>query len=215
MFYYANILLFLKYFIYLFLDIWGVLCSYLQTHQKRASDPIRDGYEPPCSCQELQPQLGLLEEQLVLLTTEPSLQPLKYLSVQKYVEETSRWFLPSSLRSLLQHKAGLRCRGPSVCLPVLGSCAFHAGITRVWPPLPEVVLGIKLSSGAPQSPCRLSQCLCCLMMSTEAVPPHLHLGKIWENINNNFLNVWWKFNVFIRSDSQNFVLEFVLVPMSF
>jgi hypothetical protein len=42
-------------------------------HQKRASDPITDGYEPPCGCWELnsRPQ----EEESLLLTIEPSLQP--------------------------------------------------------------------------------------------------------------------------------------------
>jgi hypothetical protein len=43
------------------------------THQKRASDSITDGCEPPCSCWEL--NSGPLEEQSVLLTTELSLQP--------------------------------------------------------------------------------------------------------------------------------------------
>jgi hypothetical protein len=54
------------------LFIW-VYCSYLQTHQKRASDPITDGCEPPCGCWEL--NSGALEEQSVLLTAESSLQP--------------------------------------------------------------------------------------------------------------------------------------------
>jgi hypothetical protein len=27
-----------------------IYCSCLQTHQKRASDPIADGCEPPCGC---------------------------------------------------------------------------------------------------------------------------------------------------------------------
>jgi hypothetical protein len=53
------------------------MCEYtaavLHTHQKRASDSITDGCEPPCSCWEL--NSGPLEEQSVLLTTEPSLQP--------------------------------------------------------------------------------------------------------------------------------------------
>jgi hypothetical protein len=44
----------------------------LQTHQKRASDPITDDCEPSCGCWEL--NSGPLEEQLVLLTAEPSLQ---------------------------------------------------------------------------------------------------------------------------------------------
>ena len=41
--------------------------------QKRAPDPIRDGCEPPCGCWEL--NSGPLEEQAMLLTSEPSLQP--------------------------------------------------------------------------------------------------------------------------------------------
>jgi hypothetical protein len=41
--------------------------------QKRASDPIIDDCEPPCGCWEL--NSGPLEEQPVLLTTEPSRQP--------------------------------------------------------------------------------------------------------------------------------------------
>ena len=51
----------------------------LKTHKKRASDPIRvsdlitDGCEPPCGFWEL--NSGLLKEQSVLLTIEPSLQP--------------------------------------------------------------------------------------------------------------------------------------------
>jgi hypothetical protein len=46
------------------------LCS-LQTHQKRAPDPITDGCEPLCGCWEL--NSGPLEEQSVPLTAEPSL----------------------------------------------------------------------------------------------------------------------------------------------
>jgi len=41
--------------------------------QKRAPDFITDGCEPPCGCWEL--NSGPLEEQSVLLATEPSLQP--------------------------------------------------------------------------------------------------------------------------------------------
>jgi hypothetical protein len=43
------------------------------THQKRAPDPITDGCEPPCGCWELNSEP--IEEQSVLLTAEPSLQP--------------------------------------------------------------------------------------------------------------------------------------------
>ena len=56
------------------LCIW-VHCGCLQTHQKRASDSILDGCEPPCSCREL--NSGCLEEQSVFLTAEPALQPLQ------------------------------------------------------------------------------------------------------------------------------------------
>jgi hypothetical protein len=67
--------IFLK--IYLFtLCIWVHHCS-LQTHQKRAADPITDGCEPPCGCWEL--NSGPLEEQLALPTTKPSPQPLNIL----------------------------------------------------------------------------------------------------------------------------------------
>ena len=52
--------------------MWVHGCS-LQTHQKRASDPIADACEPPCGCWEL--NSGPLEEQSGLLTAEPSLQP--------------------------------------------------------------------------------------------------------------------------------------------
>jgi hypothetical protein len=47
----------------------STLCC-LQTHQKRASDPIIDGCEPPCGCWEL--NSAPMEEQMVLLTTAPS-----------------------------------------------------------------------------------------------------------------------------------------------
>ena len=43
------------------------------THMKSALYPFTDGYEPPCGCWEL--NSGLLQEQLVLLTAEPSPQP--------------------------------------------------------------------------------------------------------------------------------------------
>jgi hypothetical protein len=46
--------------------------SCLQIHQKRSWDPITDGCEPQCGCWEL--KSGPLEEQLVLLNADPSLQ---------------------------------------------------------------------------------------------------------------------------------------------
>jgi hypothetical protein len=57
---------FKKRFTYLF-----YVCEYT-VHQKRASDPITNGCEPPCGCWDL--NSGPLEEQSVLLTAEPSLQ---------------------------------------------------------------------------------------------------------------------------------------------
>ena len=46
-------------------------------HQKRASDLIMSGCEPPCGCWDL--NSGPLEEQSVLLTAEPSHQPLRFI----------------------------------------------------------------------------------------------------------------------------------------
>jgi hypothetical protein len=47
---------------------------------EEGSDPITDGCEPPCGCWEL--NSGPLEEQSVLLTTEPSLQPPQFLKMK-------------------------------------------------------------------------------------------------------------------------------------
>lgn len=48
-------------------------CSWLKTHQKRTSDLIRDGCEPPCDCWDL--NSGPSKEQSVLLDTEPFASP--------------------------------------------------------------------------------------------------------------------------------------------
>jgi hypothetical protein len=50
-----------------------IICKYIQTLQKRASDFVTDGCEPPCGCWDL--NSGPLEEQSALLTAEPSHQP--------------------------------------------------------------------------------------------------------------------------------------------
>jgi hypothetical protein len=50
-----------------------VYCHCLQTHHKVASGLITDDCEPPCGCWEF--NSGPVEEQSVLLTAEPSLQP--------------------------------------------------------------------------------------------------------------------------------------------
>ena len=56
-----------------------VPCRCHQTPQKGASDLITDGCEPPRGCWDLNSQP--LEEQSVLLTAEPSLQPHYYFSI--------------------------------------------------------------------------------------------------------------------------------------
>jgi hypothetical protein len=58
----------LIYFIY--------MSKLLLKHQKRSSDLITDGCEPPCGCWEL--NSGPVEEQPVLLTAEPSPQPTAF-----------------------------------------------------------------------------------------------------------------------------------------
>jgi hypothetical protein len=67
----ASVLIyFYKRFIYY---VYSILPACMPTGQKRASDSITDGCEPPCGGWEL--NSGPLEEQLVLLSSEPSLQP--------------------------------------------------------------------------------------------------------------------------------------------
>ena len=65
------ILLYHKYIFYIF------MCYITCIFQKRASDPIIGGCEPPCGSWELNSEL--FEEHSVLLTTEPSLQPYMHL----------------------------------------------------------------------------------------------------------------------------------------
>ena len=58
---------------YVCMYIYSILPAYMLAGQKRAPDLITDGCEPPCGCWEL--NSGPSEEQAVLLTTEPALQP--------------------------------------------------------------------------------------------------------------------------------------------
>jgi hypothetical protein len=51
-------------------------------HQKRASDLITDGCEPPCGCWDL--NSGPSEEQSVFLPAEPSQQPSTFLTLKKF-----------------------------------------------------------------------------------------------------------------------------------
>jgi len=53
--------------------MYSILPAYVTAGQKKAPDLITDGCEPPCGCWDL--NSGPLEEQSVLLTAEPSLQP--------------------------------------------------------------------------------------------------------------------------------------------
>ena len=53
----------------------SALTACTPTCQKRASDPITDGGEPPCGYWEL--NSGPLEEHSMLLAAEPALQPPK------------------------------------------------------------------------------------------------------------------------------------------
>ena len=51
--------------------VYSILLACIPSGQKKAPDLITDGCEPPCGCFEL--NSGYLEEQPVLLTTEPTL----------------------------------------------------------------------------------------------------------------------------------------------
>jgi hypothetical protein len=71
-------------FLFFFFNLF-IICKYsLQTYQKRVLDLITDGCEPPCGCWDL--NSGPLEEQSVLLTAEPSHQPLSSVSFWRYLE---------------------------------------------------------------------------------------------------------------------------------
>ena len=66
-------------------------CTVALFRNTRRSDPITDGCEPLCGCWEL--NLGPLEEQSALLTSEPPLQP-------QYVESLSSRTPSSGLKGL-------------------------------------------------------------------------------------------------------------------
>ncbi|KAM7329170.1 hypothetical protein ACRRTK_010783 [Alexandromys fortis] len=71
----------------------------MPAHQRRAPDLIIDGCEPPCGCWEL--NSGPLEEQPVLLTSEPSLQPTrKHFDKRQNETLLSRFSLSSCLCQL-------------------------------------------------------------------------------------------------------------------
>ena len=63
--------------------MYSVLPTCTPAGQKKAPDLITDGWEPLCSCWEL--NLGPLKEQSVFLTVEPSLQPTSPLFIKMIV----------------------------------------------------------------------------------------------------------------------------------
>ena len=75
------------------------------TCQKRASDPITDGCEPPCGCCEL--NSGPQEEQSVLLPAEPSPQPPKIDFLKDLVLSLCTVQKPGVCEGVL----GTKCRG--------------------------------------------------------------------------------------------------------
>jgi hypothetical protein len=84
-------------FFFFFKDLFIIIFKY-KMHQKRTSDLITYGCEPPCGCWDL--NSGPLEEQSVLLTTEPSLQP----SLMGFYSH-----LGVSTVALVQHMLRLMC----------------------------------------------------------------------------------------------------------
>jgi hypothetical protein len=72
--------------VFFFLKIYlFIICKYtvfVLRYSKRALDIVTDGCEPPCGCWDL--NSGPSEEQLALLTTEPSCQPLSLHSLRKH-----------------------------------------------------------------------------------------------------------------------------------
>ena len=69
---------------FLFLTLIYYTYSFWPTGQKRVPDPITDNCEPSCRCWEL--NSGPLQEQAMLLTSEPSLQP----SAMPFIHPVSR-----------------------------------------------------------------------------------------------------------------------------
>ncbi|KAL6088993.1 hypothetical protein STEG23_009910, partial [Scotinomys teguina] len=78
--------------------VYNILSACTPAHQKRGLDLIKDGCEPSYGCQEL--NSGHLEEQPVLLTSEPSLQPYD-LTFQYYLFLSGRYYFRVQLGYLL------------------------------------------------------------------------------------------------------------------
>jgi hypothetical protein len=81
-------------------------------HQKRASDPITGGCEPPCGCWDL--NSGLSEEQSVLFPAEPSHQP-ELCCLTRQAPDASWVLLSFSLKFLLvrEDENNIDLRGPN------------------------------------------------------------------------------------------------------
>ena len=92
--------------------------------QKRASDPTIDGCEPPCDCWEL--NSDPLEEQPVLLTAEPFLQPLFWFS-----ETESHYVALAVLELTMQTR--LASKSTEICLPVLPRAGIKDVRHHTWP----------------------------------------------------------------------------------
>jgi hypothetical protein len=119
------------YFQILFILCMWVHCCCLQTPQKRALDPMTDGCEPPCGCWELNSgPRGRAVSQSVLLTAEPSLQPLFLWCNSSWLQihyETKDDLTPDSLASNCQV---LRLQE---CLPTHGLLGeFREQSVRFW-----------------------------------------------------------------------------------
>jgi hypothetical protein len=80
--------------------LWKVLSSN-PSNQKRVSDLITDSCEPPCGFWDL--NSGSLEEQSVLLTAEPSLQPDKFIfliEIRKGARDETERTLSTKLKNI-------------------------------------------------------------------------------------------------------------------
>jgi hypothetical protein len=100
--------------------LYASTLSFFQTHQKRASDPITGGCEPPCGCWDLNSG-PLVEQSVVLLTAEPSLQPPHPLTFgnRLWKEHTSIFSLFTATRSWRDMETHL------ILFPTLGSTTWR------------------------------------------------------------------------------------------
>ena len=79
--------------------------------QKRAPDLITDGCEPPCGCWEL--NSGPLEEEAMLLTAEPSLQPQDCNIVRGSLSTGTQWSVWRRKSHVKIHKKANQRERPS------------------------------------------------------------------------------------------------------